>query len=183
MSITNSLYIGISGLLAHGEAIGVVGDNIANTSTVGFKRERASFSDLLGGELAGRAAGGGVHLGASQSMWTQGAITQTSNPLDVAINGGGMLVVKGTRDGQAQTMFTRDGRLRLDNQGFVVNAGGLRVQGYTVDSAGARATLPGDLPLGARQSPPIATRTAALSLNLDANAAIPPAFDPGNPAA
>ena len=51
MSITNSLYIGISGLMAHGDAISVVGDNIANASTVGFKRNRASFSDMLGGEI------------------------------------------------------------------------------------------------------------------------------------
>lgn len=182
MSITNSLYIGVSGLLAHGEAISVVGDNVANTSTVGFKRERASFADLLGGDVGGQAAGGGVHLGPSQSMWGQGAITQTAGPLDVAINGGGMFVMKAP-GGQAPALFTRDGRFRLDEQGFVVNAHGLRVQGYPVDSAGVRGTVPGDLPLGAQQSPPIATKTAALALNLDANAAVPPPFDPANAAA
>lgn len=182
MSITNSLYIGVSGLLAHGEAISVVGDNIANTSTVGFKRERASFADLLGGDIGGQPAGGGVHLGPSQSMWGQGAITQTGGPLDVAINGGGMFVVKGARAGQEHPFFTRDGRFRLDEHGFVVNAGGLRVQGFAVDSAGVRATLPGDLALGGRQSPPSATGTARLSLNLDANAAVPAPFDPADPA-
>jgi cobalt-precorrin 5A hydrolase/precorrin-3B C17-methyltransferase len=54
MSITNSLYIGISGLIAHGDAISTVGDNLANTSTIGFKRSRASFNDLLGGTIAGK---------------------------------------------------------------------------------------------------------------------------------
>jgi flagellar hook protein FlgE len=72
MSITNSLYIGISGLQAHGDAIGVVGDNIANTSTVGYKRNRAEFSDMLGGQLDGQRLRG-VRLAGTQTMWDQGA--------------------------------------------------------------------------------------------------------------
>jgi flagellar hook protein FlgE len=181
MSITNSLYIGISGLMAHGDAISVVGDNIANTSTVGFKRARASFSDLLGGELGAQRLGGGVRLGGTQTMWDQGAITQTGNPLDVAISGGGMFVVKGNHGGQAGEFYTRDGRFQLDNQGFMVDPRGLRLQGYSMDATGTRATSPGDLPLGARQSPPVATTTANMTLNLDANATPPAAFDPANP--
>lgn len=181
MSITNSLYIGISGLMAHGDAISVVGDNIANTSTVGFKRSRASFSDLLGGELGAQRLGGGVRLGGTQTMWDQGAITQTGNPLDVAISGGGMFVVKGNHGGQAGQFYTRDGRFQLDNQGFMVDPRGLRLQGYAMDATGTRATSPGDLPLGARQSPPVATTTANMTLNLDANATPPAAFDPANP--
>ena len=181
MSITSSLYIGISGLRAHGDAISVVGDNIANTSTVGFKRARASFSDLLGGELGAQRLGGGVRLGGTQTMWDQGAVTQTGNPLDVAISGGGMFVVKGNHAGQAGQFYTRDGRFQLDNQGFMVDPRGLRLQGYGIDAAGTRGTSPGDLPLGARQSPPVATATANMTLNLDANAAAPAAFDPANP--
>jgi flagellar hook protein FlgE len=183
MSITNSLYIGISGLTAHGDAISVVGDNIANTSTVGFKRARASFSDLLGGELGAQRMGGGVRLGASQTMWDQGAITQTGNPLDVAISGGGMFVVKGNHAGQSGQFYTRDGRFQLDNQGFVVDPRGLRLQGFGIAADGTRATSIGDLALGARQSPPVATTTANMTLNLDANATVPAAFDPANPTA
>lgn len=181
MSITRSLYIGISGLKAHGEAIGVVGDNIANASTIGFKRGRASFSDLLGGALGAQRLGGGVRMAGAQTMYEQGAIQQTGNPLDLAIRGGGMFVVKGNHAGQAGQFYTRDGRFGLDNQGFVVNPNGLRLQGYAIDSQGTRATSPGDLPLGARQSPPVATTTSSLTLNLDANAAVPPAWDPANP--
>ncbi|MEJ7600375.1 MAG: flagellar hook protein FlgE [Kofleriaceae bacterium] len=181
MSITNSLYIGISGLKAHGDAISVVGDNIANTSTVGFKRSRASFSDLLGGELGSQRLGGGVRLGGTQTMWDQGAVTQTGNPLDVAINGGGMFVVKGNHGGQTGQFYTRDGRFQLDNQGYMVDPRGLKLQGYAIDSAGTRSTSPGDLPLGARQSPPVSTTTANMTLNLDANAVAPAAFDPANP--
>ena len=181
MSITNSLYIGISGLQAHGEAISVVGDNIANASTVGYKRNRAEFSDVLGGQLDSQRLGGGVRLSGTQTMWDQGAVTQTGNPLDLAIRGGGMFVVKGNHGGQTAQYYTRDGRFHLDNQGFVVNQQGLKLQGFTIDPTGTRALAPSDLPLGARESPPAATTTANMTLNLDANAVTPPAWDPLNP--
>jgi flagellar hook protein FlgE len=181
MSINNSLYIGISGLQAHGDAISIVGDNIANVSTVGFKRDRASFDDVLGGELESQRLGGGVRLGASQTLWDQGAITQTGNPLDVAISGGGTFIVKGDHGGQVGQFYTRDGRFKIDETGFVTNQQGLRLQGFTIDTAGNRSLSIGDLPLGANQSPPVATTKATMSLNLDANAVAPAAFDPANP--
>src|SRR5436190_5733055 len=164
MSITNSLYIGISGLQAHGDAISVVGDNIANASTVGYKRDRASFSDMLGGELDAQRLGSGVRLSGTQTMWDQGTVTQTGNPLDLAIRGGGLFMVKGSHGGQTGQYYTRDGRFHLDAQGFVVNPQGLRLKGFAIDAAGTRALSAGDLPLGARQSPPVATATAAMSL-------------------
>jgi flagellar hook protein FlgE len=181
MTITNSLYIGISGLQAHGDAISVVGDNIANASTVGYKRDRASFSDMLGGELDSQRLGGGVRLAGTQTLWDQGAVTQTGNPLDLAIRGGGLFMVKGNHGGQTGQYYTRDGRFHLDAQGYVVNPGGLRLQGFGIDTTGTRALTPGDLPLGTRQSPPVATTKAAMSLNLDANAAVPAPWDPANP--
>jgi flagellar hook protein FlgE len=182
VSITNSLYIGISGLMAHGDAISVVGDNIANASTVGFKRARASFADLLGGELGSQRMGGGVRLGASQTMYEQGAITQTSNPMDVAISGNGMFVVKGNHGGHNGQFYTRDGRFQLDNQGFAVDQRGLRLQGYTVAN-GVRQANVGDLAIGARTSLPIATANAKMAFQLDVASGGKPAFDPLNPAA
>ncbi len=181
MSITNNLYIGISGLLAHGDAIGIVGDNIANTSTVGFKRSRANFSDMLGGELGSQRLGGGVRLGGPQTMWDQGTIALTGNGMDAAINGGGMFVVKGNHGGRENQFYTRDGRFQLDNKGFVVDSHGLKLQGYAIDSAGNVGTAPGDLALGARQSAPVPTTNAKMTLNLDSNATAPAAFDPANP--
>ena len=181
MSITNSLYIGISGLQAHGEAISVVGDNIANASTVGYKRNRAGFADMLGGELNSQRMGGGVRLSGTQTMWEQGTVTQTGNGLDLAIRGGGLFMVQGNHGGQIGQFYTRDGRFHLDNQGFVTNPEGLRLQGYTIDATGTRALAPGDLPLGARQSPPVPTANSAMTLNLDANAVVPPPWDPANP--
>lgn len=181
MSITNNLYIGISGLLAHGDAIGIVGDNIANTSTIGFKRSRASFSDMLGGELGSQRLGGGVRLGGPQMMFEQGTIAQTGNNMDVAISGNGMFVVKGKQGTRVEEFYTRDGRFHMDNQGFVVDARGLRLQGFNIDAQGVASTAPGDLPLGARQSPAVASTTIKMTANLDANAAAMPAFDPANP--
>src|SRR5439155_5039594 len=91
MSIWTSLYTGSSGLAAHGEAINVVGDNIANTSTVGFKQSRASFGDLVGEiPVAGGQRGGqGVRMGGIQTMFGQGSLQQTGNKLDMAVTGNG----------------------------------------------------------------------------------------------
>lgn len=181
MSITNSLYIGISGLQAHGDAISVVGDNIANASTIGYKRNRASFADMLGGELNAQRLGGGVRLSGTQTMWTQGTVTTTGNDLDLAVRGDGMFVVRGNHAGQNAQFYTRDGRFRLDDEGLVTNQHGLRLQGYAIDAAGTRALTPGDLALGARQSPPVATTSASMTLNLDASAPVPPPWDPLDP--
>jgi flagellar hook protein FlgE len=90
-------------------------------------------------------------------------------------------MVKGNHGGQAGTFYTRDGRFQLDKQGFVVNQQGLRLQGFPIDASGKRGTSAGDLPLGARQSPPIATTASKMTLNLDANATTPAAWDPTNP--
>ena len=184
MSISDSLYIGASGLLAHGNAMSVVGDNIANASTIGFKRGRASFADMLGGEMVNQRMGGGAYLGHTQTMWAQGSIAQTGNPMDVAITGDGMFVVKGSHGGVDQTLYSRDGRFQLDNSGFVVDQQGLRVQGYTINADGTRTTDIGDLALGQHQSPPVATTKATIDMNLGANDAVGSAtpFDPTNPA-
>ena len=183
MSIFNSLYIGVNGITAHGDAISVVGDNIANASTIGFKRERAVFSDMLGGVIDGQRGGGGVRLGQSQTMFQQGSITTTGNPLDMAINGHGLFEVKGQYNGKTANYYTRNGQFSLDSTGYVVSPGGLRLQGYTIDPTGVRSTTPGDLDLSSRQSPAVATTTANMTLNLDANSpAIAAAFDPNNPA-
>jgi flagellar hook protein FlgE len=181
MTINNSLFIGISGLQAHGDAISVVGDNIANVSTVGYKRDRASFADLLGGELNSQRMGGGVLLAGSQRLMEQGTVTPTGNPLDLALRGGGMFVIQGSHNGQTGEFYTRDGRFHLDDLGFVSNHQGLRLQGFAIDSAGRRSLSIGDLDLGTRQSPPQATTRATMRLNLDAAAVSPPAFDPADP--
>lgn len=175
MSITNSMYIGVSGLDAHGDAISVVGDNIANASTIGYKAQRAEFADLLGGQLGAQRLGGGVRLAGTDTLFNQGALQQTGAPLDLAIRGKGFFAVKGSHDGQNATFLTRDGRFHLDSDGYVTNTSGLRLQGYQIDASGTRAVAPGDLPIGARQSPPVATTKSTIAVQLDANATAPAA--------
>jgi len=185
MSINESLWIGVSGLMSHGDAMSIVGDNIANASTVGFKRERANFEDVLGGELTNQRMGGGVFLGNAQTMFEQGGLQQTGNPLDLALQGKGMFVVKGSHDGVNGNFYTRAGQFSMDNTGTVVNQQGMKLQGYTVDpTTGVRSNTLGDLAIGSRTSPPIATATAKTAMQLDSNATAVPAattFDPANP--
>lgn len=185
MSLLTSLFTGASGMSAHGTAIGVVGDNIANVSTIGFKRGRAGFADVLGGSLGAQRLGAGVRLGAVQTQFEQGAVQQTGGDLDVAIRGAGMLVVRGRHDGQDRQYFTRDGRLEIDRTGYLVDVRGLNVQGYAIDASGAVATSPGDLQLTGVTSPPVATTSVGMALALDAGAQTAPlaAFDPLDPTA
>lgn len=183
MSLLTSLYTGASGMTAHGGAISVVGDNIANVSTIGFKRERAGFADVLGGSLGGQRLGAGVRLGSVDTQWEQGSVQQTGGNLDVAIRGQGLFVVSGQHDGQTGTYYTRDGRMALDKTGYLVDPRGLRVQGYTIDASGVMATSPSDLQLTGITSAPAATTTANVSLRLDAAAQTTPlpAWNATNP--
>jgi len=173
---------GSSALGAFGQAIGTVGDNIANVSTVGFKSSRAGFSDILGGMGPnGQRAGGGVSMAGAQTMLGQGSLQGTGRSLDLAVRGRGFFAVKGNHDGAEGTYFTRDGRFGTDNKGYLVNNQGLRLQGYGLDATGVRSAASGDLRLDA-QSVPRATTTAGISVQLDSSAAVG-TFDPANPAA
>lgn len=172
MTISNSLYIGVSGLTAHGDAISVVGDNISNASTVGFKRARANFSDVLGGTLNGQRLGGGVRMGGTETLYDQGAINQTGNPLDLAIRGRGFFIVRGNHDGQNADYYSRDGRFSLDKTGYMVNQGGLRLQGYMIDQVGTRAVLPTDLQIGGTVSPGSASTSVSMQIGLDSTSPV-----------
>ncbi|HEY0250886.1 MAG TPA: flagellar hook protein FlgE, partial [Kofleriaceae bacterium] len=104
--------------------------------------------------------------------------------LDMAINGHGLFVLKGSQNNQNADYYTRNGSFSLDKQGYVVNPAGLRLQGYTYDSAGVKGTNVGDLALGSQQSPAVATTSAKITMNLDPDPKTPAvgAFDPANPA-
>ena len=183
MSIWNNLYIGVSGLQAHGAAISVVGDNIANVSTVGFKASRAGFSDVMGGIAGSTRLGGGVHLRGSQVSFGQGILQQTGSSLDMAVTGRGFFVVNGNHNGTPGTYYSRAGQFNLDTNGFIVNPAGLRLQGYGFSPTGVQGQLVGDLQLGALQSQPLPTATVNMSLNLDATEAAAPTWDPADPEA
>lgn len=171
MSITTSLYTGANGLGAHGDGISIVGDNIANVSTVGYKATRTVFNDVLGATGPGGVRlGAGVRMGGLQTDFRQGTFVSTGGALDLAISGRGLFVL---RDAVGAELYSRDGRLSLNKDGLLVNSNGLMVQGYTISADGITAVAPSNLVLGAAQSPPSATTEANIAVNLSADATVP----------
>jgi flagellar hook protein FlgE len=187
MSLISSLYTGATGLEANSTDLSVIGDNIANANTIGFKESRAAFQDAMSQQMLGAGTGLsqmglGTQLEAVQKILTQGAIANTGLATDLAIDGNGFFVVSGSHNGTDGQFYTRAGQFTLDNGGTLVNLEGLHVQGYTANNAGVLGTTPGDLSLGTASWPAAATTTVGFKANLDANAVAPAvAFDPLNP--
>ena len=160
---------GISGLNAASKNLDVIGHNIANSGTVGFKSSRAEFSSLVANSMAGfgcSSSGGtgfGVGLAAVSQQFTQGGINRTGNGLDVAINGGGFFKLQ-LPDGSSA--YTRAGNFKQDKTGGIVTNDGAKVMGYPA-AGGAAAPL--SFPIGT-PIPAKATAAISVSLNLDARA-------------
>jgi flagellar hook protein FlgE len=185
MSIISSLYSGASGLTSHGEAISVVGDNIANANTVGYKRSRANFEDVLARSLNGAdGPGTGTRLGQVQKVLTQGALLSTGLTTDLAITGDGFFQVRGNSGGLEGVFYTRAGQFKLDADGYLVTQDGLNLQGFQAGSDGTLMRRISDLQIPTYEMPPRATAAAAVAGNLDAAATTPAAaWDPTNAAA
>ncbi len=164
---------GLSGLNAAARNLDVIGNNVANTNTVGAKSARAEFADLYANSLLGggnNSIGIGVTLSDVAQQFTQGDIATTNNPLDIAINGAGFfqMSTNGT------ITYTRNGQFKLDEQGYIVNAQGARLQGHMLDPAtGAMGQITTDLKLTLGSIPPKGTSTAEIQLNLDARTDVP----------
>lgn len=164
----------LSALNAHSAAIDVVGHNLANLNTTGFKNAVVSFYDLvtqsLGPALGASQAGFGVGRPAVFRQFVQGAIQRSSGALDVAIQGDGFLVVK---DDAGATFYTRGGHLQVDKNGVLRTSTGERVQGWMATAGVISPTgHTGDIvvPVGALK-PPQATTRFSFDLNLNAAAA------------
>jgi flagellar hook protein FlgE len=163
----------LSGLQAASESLDNIGNNIANASTVGFKDVTTSFSDVYASSLWGSTAnqvGIGVQVAAVTPQFTQGTITTTSNPLDIAINGNGFFQVQNN----GVTTYTRDGEFSLNTNGDIVNNAGQQLLGY---AANANGTITGGaavpLTLPSAPVPPAVTTNATLSLNLNSSDTVP----------
>jgi flagellar hook protein FlgE len=167
MGILSSLYTGVSGLTAQGEALGVIGDNIANANTVGFKASRAEFQDIISknlkGILGGNQIGRGVKIGAVNPILSQGNLDATEKATDLAISGDGYFKVKGS-DGES---FTRDGSFHFDRQGYLVTNDNQRVQGFQADERGNIVNKVNDLKFPRALTPAKATTELKIDLNLD----------------
>lgn len=182
-----AMYSGVSGLQAESQALSVVGDNIANSETVGFKSQRAVFEDVLGHSiLAGSASslpGSGVQIGTVQQMFTEGSLQNTGVSTDLALNGDGFFVVKGNVDGVSSNFYTRAGQFNLDKNGTLVNPNGLKVQGYMANPDGTYQAALSDVSAPTAALPAKETANISIVANLDSTAAVPALpFDAQNPA-
>ncbi|MFZ6689933.1 flagellar hook protein FlgE [Undibacterium sp. SXout11W] len=130
---------GLSGLNASSQQLDVIGNNIANTGTVGFKSSQAQFADVYANSLNGASAnavGIGVRVVDIAQQFTQGNISSSTNPLDVAINGNGFFRMSTN----GQVTYTRNGQFKLDKNGFLVNSQGAQLTGYAANNAGVLST-------------------------------------------
>lgn len=187
MSIFSSFYIGMSGMRTNEGAIGVIGNNIANLNTIGFKASRAVFEDLLSQNIIGTAGvsqqGLGAAVAAVQRLVTQGAILGTGITTDLAVSGDGYFIVE---DPATQgSFYTRNGQFQVDKEGFITTVEGLRLQGFPANAQGNLQGALGNLQVVNATSPPVATTEVDLIMNLDATEPVvdPVAnpFDPANP--
>ena len=162
---------GLSGLNASSKNLDVIGHNIANANTTGFKASRAEFAEMVAASMGGGGNnyGIGVEVAAVAQQFSQGNVNVTGNNLDVAINGNGFFKVQ-QADGSAA--YTRAGNFKLDKTGDLVTNGGAQVMGFRVDPATGLSTseaqplsFPTGAPIQAKQ-----TESIKATLNLDARA-------------
>lgn len=176
-----SLHTGVTGLAAQGEAMNVIGDNIANSKTTGFKASRAEFEDMMArhltGILGGNEVGRGVRVSSVTPIITQGSIDHTEKSTDIAIDGRGYFVVKG-HDGQS---FSRDGSFHFDKDGFLVNNEGHKIQGYKANEKGKMTNELGDVRFPKALIPAQSTSRVDIDMNLDSRVMDRKVFDPKNP--
>jgi flagellar hook protein FlgE len=167
MGILSSMYTGVSGIQANGEALGVISDNIANANTIGFKTSRAEFADVvaksLKGVLGGHQIGRGAKLNGVTQLFSQGSITQTDKSTDLAISGDGFFVV----DGAEGRSFTRNGSFNFNKNGELVNIDGLQVKGFQAGEDGKVTTKLDAIKLDRTIIDAKKTENVDISMNLD----------------
>ncbi len=129
MSVTGAMFTGISGLTANGEAISVLGNNIANVNTVGFKQGRMLFSDVLSSTITNGQVGRGVQIQAVENMFSQGSFESTDSATDLAIQGESFFML----DNGGQRLYTRAGAFHFNSEDELVSPDGLQVMGYGIN--------------------------------------------------
>ena len=175
---------GLSGLNSSAKQLDVIGNNVANSNTVGFKQSQAQFSDMYAASLAGSGAvqiGTGGKVAAVMQQFTQGNVTNTSNPMDTAISGQGFFRLL---DPSGSVLYSRNGQFQVDKNGYIVNNQGHKLSGYLPDATGT--IIPGQpLPIQINSSDlaPQMTANVVVGANLDSRSATPinPTFDPLDP--
>ncbi len=160
----------LSGIQASSADLGIIGNNIANSSTTGFKSSRAEFADVYASGLVGASdtnIGQGVRLQKASQQFAQGNISFTSNALDLAINGQGFFQL----DNNGSTLFSRAGNFSLDSTGTVVNNKGYALLAKKADKNGAITGVVSPLQLSTVNVSPKQTAAIQSGVNLDSGAA------------
>jgi len=187
MGVSSALYTGVSGLNANGNAMSVIGNNIANSNTVGFKSSRAIFSDLLSASVSSSGGssqvGRGTQLANVSGIFSQGTFENTESNYDLAVEGEGFFVV--SPPGNEEQYYTRAGAFNFDGDGYMVSPEGYRVQGKAYLDDGTLAPGdPTDIRVRIDQAIPAqATSTIGLTTNLNASEGVKPlaGFDATDP--
>ena len=172
MALSSALFSGISGLSTLGNAMQIIGDNIANINTVGFKSSTFTFQDLLSqstSTMSGTSqVGRGTALGDIYSSFTQGSFESTGNTTDLAIGGEGFFVVR--ESGSENLFYTRAGNFRFDKDGYFINPEGYVVQGWVLDEDGEDTGSVTDIVLDSFTSSPSETDQIDIIVNLNSSA-------------
>jgi flagellar hook protein FlgE len=164
---------GLSGLNAASKSLDVIGNNISNANTVGFKMAQAQFADVFANSLSGAGTSGvgiGVKVQSVNQLFTQGNISSTNNPLDIAINGSGFFRMSTN----GAITYSRNGQFSLDKSGNIVNSQGASLTGYAADTNGVLSTgaaVP--LTINTSDIAPKQTDTVNALLNLDSRSLVP----------
>jgi flagellar hook protein FlgE len=172
MSLTSSLYSGISGLNATGDSMQIIGDNLSNTNTNGFKSASYSFEDLLSQSISTQSGtsqiGRGTALSDISTDWSQGSFETTGNSTDLAISGDGFFIVR--EPGTESEYYTRAGEFTFDDDGNLVNSSGYVVRGWELTDDGEAIGAVRDITLDNWNSPPQESTEAQVIVNLDSDA-------------
>lgn len=174
---------GLSGLDAASKSLEAIGNNVANSATVGYKQSQVQFSDIYASTLLGSGAsqiGIGTQVARVSQLFSQGNVTASDNPLDMAINGNGFFRM----NDNGAISYTRNGQFTLTKEGFIENASGAHLTGFMADANGVIQTgTPADIVINKADLAPRATDNYDLAVKLDSRSdALDPAdFDPDDP--
>jgi flagellar hook protein FlgE len=197
MGLFGALFTSVSGLNAQSQAMGIISNNIANSSTTGYKSDSASFADLVTqSDLTDQYNPGGVSASTQQNVTEQGTIQQTTSNTDLAVSGDGLFVVTSNPNSTTLTSpyYTRAGDFSTDSAGNLVNSAGYYLMGWKLDANGNLPADAGSLtsltPINVNSSSSILQQTSKidLSMNVDSTqtsdyipASGAPTANPGTP--
>ena len=163
MSLFNTMRTSVSGMTAQSNALGAIGDNIANSSTTGYKEASAQFETVLSNEAPGDYESGGVQTDIRYGVATQGTLDTTTSATDLAIKGNGFFVVS---NGGTGSFLTRAGSFVPDSNGNLVNAAGYKLEGQQILPDGSVAQTPSIVNVGTDQLQKASSTIATVSANL-----------------